>query len=171
MFTAIARQHAVAGQPVTAATLTRMKATLRAALNAAVRAGYLPDNPARHIQPPPAHRPCAAVWTSERIAGREETGIRPPVAVWTAAQTAAFLNAIRSHRLYAAFHLIALRACAAARRAGCAGATSTWTPAPRSSAGSCRNTTATLSSPRLSPARRAGHRPRSHDRGGAAPPP
>lgn len=37
------------------------------------------------------------------------TGIRPPVAVWTPAQTAAFLNGIRGHRLYAAYHLIALR--------------------------------------------------------------
>ena len=66
MFTAIARQHAAAGQPVTAATLARVKATLRAALNAAVRAGYLADNPARHAQLPPARRPRAAVWTSER---------------------------------------------------------------------------------------------------------
>jgi len=109
MFTAIARQHAAAGRPVTAATLNRVKATLRAALNGAVRAGYRADNPARHVELPPARRPRAAVWTSERIAAWEDTGIRPPVAVWTAAQTAAFLNAVRGHRLYAAFHLIALR--------------------------------------------------------------
>jgi integrase len=31
------------------------------------------------------------------------------VAVWTAAQTAQFLNGIQGHRLYAAYHLIALR--------------------------------------------------------------
>lgn len=49
------------------------------------------------------------MWTSERIAAWQETGIRPSVAVWTAAQTAAFLNAVRGHWLYAAFHLIALR--------------------------------------------------------------
>jgi integrase len=109
MFTAVARQHAAAGRPVTAATLTRVKATLRAALNAAVRAGYLAANPAAHVQLPPARRPRAAVWTSERIAAWQDSGIRPPVAVWTAAQTAAFLNAVRGHRLYAAFHLIALR--------------------------------------------------------------
>lgn len=35
--------------------------------------------------------------------------MRPPVAVWTAGQTSQFLHSIRSHRLYAAFHLIALR--------------------------------------------------------------
>jgi integrase len=109
MFTAIARQHAAAGRPVSAATLTRVKATLRAALNAAVRAGYLAGNPAVHVELPPARRPRAAVWTSERIAAWEETGIRPAVAVWTAAQTAAFLTAVRGHRLYAAYHLIALR--------------------------------------------------------------
>jgi len=49
MFTAIARQHAAAGRPVSAATLTRVKATLRAALNAAVRAGYLAGHPATYI--------------------------------------------------------------------------------------------------------------------------
>ena len=31
------------------------------------------------------------------------------MAVWTAAQTAQFLTRVRGHRLYAAFHLIALR--------------------------------------------------------------
>jgi integrase len=49
------------------------------------------------------------VWTSERVTEWQRTGIRPPVAVWTPAQTATFLNAIRGHRLYAAYHLIALR--------------------------------------------------------------
>ncbi len=49
------------------------------------------------------------VWTAARVAEWERTGIRPPVAVWTAAQTAGFLNAIRGDRLYAAYHLIALR--------------------------------------------------------------
>ena len=49
------------------------------------------------------------VWTSARIEQWQRTGIRPAVAVWTPAQTAAFLNAIRGHRLYAAYHLIALR--------------------------------------------------------------
>lgn len=63
MFTAIARQHEAAGQPVAAS----------------------------------------------RVAEWQRTGIRPPVAVWTPAQTARFLDAIRGHRLYAAYHLIALR--------------------------------------------------------------
>jgi hypothetical protein len=41
MFTAIVRQHAAAGQPIGLATLVRVKATLRAALNAAIRAGHM----------------------------------------------------------------------------------------------------------------------------------
>ena len=36
-------------------------------------------------------------------------GWRPVVGVWTAAQTAEFLRQVRDHRLYALFHLIALR--------------------------------------------------------------
>jgi hypothetical protein len=39
MFTAVIRQHQAAGSPVTAATLHRIRATLRAALNAASRPG------------------------------------------------------------------------------------------------------------------------------------
>jgi integrase len=53
---------------------------------------------------PPARRPEAVVWTTERISEWQRTGIRPSVAVWTPAQTAAFLNAIQGHRLYAAYH-------------------------------------------------------------------
>ncbi len=56
-----------------------------------------------------ARRPRAVVWTRERIEHWERTGERPPVAVWTAAQTAQFLDSIEDHRLYAAYHLIALR--------------------------------------------------------------
>jgi integrase len=49
------------------------------------------------------------VWTQERVGHWQQTGEHPAVAVWTAAQTARFLNAIAGHRLYAAYHLIALR--------------------------------------------------------------
>ncbi|WP_433470186.1 hypothetical protein [Spirillospora sp. CA-128828] len=58
---------------------------------------------------PSAHRPRAVVWTAARVEHWEKTGERPPVVFWTAAQTAEFLHAIRDHRLYAAYHLIALR--------------------------------------------------------------
>lgn len=49
------------------------------------------------------------VWTPYRIEQWRRTGERPAVAVWTAQQTAQFLVSIEEHRLYAAYHLIALR--------------------------------------------------------------
>ena len=78
-------------------------------LNAAIRAGHITINAAARAELPAARRPRAVVWTADRIREWQLTGIRPPVAVWTPAQTAAFLNSIRGHRLYAAYHLIALR--------------------------------------------------------------
>jgi integrase len=109
MFTAITRQHQALGSPVSAATLNRIRATLRAALNAAVRRGLITDNPASRAELPRARRPRAVVWTPARVEHWQRTGERPAVAVWTAAQTAQFLHAIEDHRLYAAYHLIALR--------------------------------------------------------------
>jgi integrase len=109
MFTAITRQHQAAGSPGTAATLSRIRATLRAALNAAIRRGLIGDNPASQAELPRARRPRAVVWTSERIEHWQRTGEHPAMAVWTAAQTAHFLHSIAGHRLYAAYHLIALR--------------------------------------------------------------
>ena len=49
------------------------------------------------------------VWTPHRVEQWRRTGERPAVAVWTAQQTAQFLHSIEEHRLYAAYHLIALR--------------------------------------------------------------
>lgn len=109
MFTAIIRHHHALGTPVSAATLTRIRATLRAALNAAIRRGLLTENPASRAELPRARRPRAVVWSPYRIEQRRRTGERPAVAVWTASQTAQFLHAIEEHRLYAAYHLIALR--------------------------------------------------------------
>lgn len=109
MFTAISRQHAAAGTPVSPATLARVRATLRAALNAAIRAGHISVNAASGADFPAARRPRAVVWTGARIEEWQRTGVRPAVAVWTPAQTAAFLNSIRGRRLYAGYHLIALR--------------------------------------------------------------
>jgi len=109
MFAAIIRHHHALGTPVSAATLTRIRATLRAALNAAIRRGLLTENPAAKAELPRARRPWAVVWTPYRIEQWRRTGERPPVAVWTAQQTAQFLASIEGHRLYAAYHLIALR--------------------------------------------------------------
>jgi hypothetical protein len=77
MFTAIIRQHQATGHPVTPATLARIRATLRAALNAAIRHGLITGNPARHVELPPARRPHAVVWTANRVAHWQATGERP----------------------------------------------------------------------------------------------
>jgi hypothetical protein len=44
MFTAIIHHHQALGTPISAATLNRIRATLRAALNAAIRRGLLSEN-------------------------------------------------------------------------------------------------------------------------------
>ena len=109
MFAAIIRDQHALGTPISAATLTRIRATLRAALNAAIRRGLLGENPASRAELPRPRRPRAVVWSPYRVEQWRRTGERPAVAVWTAAQTAQFLRSIDDHRLYAAFHLIALR--------------------------------------------------------------
>jgi integrase len=105
MFTAIIRQHQALGAAVTAATMNRIRATL----NAAVRRGLIADNSASRAELPRARRPRAVVWTPARVEHWRRTGEHPTVAVWTAAQTAEFLRASEDDRLYAAYHLIALR--------------------------------------------------------------
>ncbi|MGW3964255.1 tyrosine-type recombinase/integrase [Amycolatopsis sp. NPDC005003] len=102
------RNGGVSGHPLRPGTLRHVHATLRAALNAAVRRGLLPANPARHVHVPTGKRPHAVVWTAPRIAHWRTTGKRPPVAVWTVDQTRAFLKHIHGHPLYPLFHLIAL---------------------------------------------------------------
>jgi hypothetical protein len=67
MFTAITRHHQALGTPISAAILTRIRATLRVALNAAIRRGLLADNPASRAELPKARRPKAVVWTPDRI--------------------------------------------------------------------------------------------------------
>jgi len=109
MFTAIIRGDAALGRPVSAATLRRIHATLRAALNGAVRAGLIASNPGRWPELPAAARPRPQVWTPALTGRWEREGWRPVVGVWTAGQTAAFLAGVRDHRLYALFHLVALR--------------------------------------------------------------
>jgi integrase len=109
MFRAIIKTGGVAGRPLAAATLHRIHATLSAALNAARREGLIAANPARQVRLPRTRRPQAVVWLPDVVAAWEAFGIRPAVAVWTPTQLAEFLTRIRHHRLYAAFHLTALR--------------------------------------------------------------
>jgi integrase len=90
------------GHLLTPSTLHRIRATLRSALNAAIREGLLRDNPARHIELPSPRRPHAQVWTKPRVDAWRTTGQRHAVAVWTVEHLVAFL-------LYAMWWLIALR--------------------------------------------------------------
>jgi integrase len=110
MFTSLIRTHAATGRPLSPATLQRIHATLRVALNAAVRRGLLASNPARFVELPSGQKPHPVVWTPTRIALWQASGIRPAVAVWTAGQTAEFLAWLRQrkHPLYVLFHLVAL---------------------------------------------------------------
>ena len=61
MFTAIVRDESALGRPVSAATLHRIHAALRAALNGAVRSGLITVNPGRSrscLGPPGRGRRC-----------------------------------------------------------------------------------------------------------------
>jgi len=109
MFTAVIRDETALGRPVSAATLHRIHATLRAALNGAVRAGLIAVNPGRYPELPRSVRPRPQIWTPVLTERWQNEGWRPAVGVWTAGQTAQFLRQVRGHRLYALFHLTALR--------------------------------------------------------------
>jgi len=110
MFVQIALAEGMAGRPVSSATLHRIHATLRAALNEAVRVGLVAVNPAVGVESPSVPHPRPTVWTAERMASWRRDGLRPVVPVWTPAQTAEFLSLVRGHRLYALFHLVVLTA-------------------------------------------------------------
>ncbi len=65
------------------------------------RSGGEACNPARHIEIAGYRRPHAQVWTDDRVEHWERTGEHPPVAVWTAKQLAAFLEAnVEDSRLH-----------------------------------------------------------------------
>lgn len=120
-------------RPLGPASKQSCRATLRAALNAAIKQRLIDVNVAALLDLPAGRRPKALVWTDERVeAWRAEYirllklerakpyGRRPleiyiatprpsPVMVWTPEQTGHFLDASHDHELYALFHLIALR--------------------------------------------------------------
>jgi integrase len=96
-------------QRLSPATIQRVHAALRSALNLAVKKRRMKANPALFVELEPARRPRAVVWTPDRVAHWEATGEFPPVAVWTPEQVGAFPDHSVEDRLYALFHLIAYR--------------------------------------------------------------
>jgi integrase len=96
-------------QPLTAARIRRVHATLMSALNTAVKRKQIPYNPGAHVELETGRRPRPVVWTEDRVVAWRAGGPRPKVAVWTAEQTGAFLDHIADDRLYALYHLIAFR--------------------------------------------------------------
>jgi integrase len=97
------------GRPLSPATLQRIRATLRTALNAAIREGMITDNVARRVELPNGLRPQPVVWTPPRVTTWQQTGEHEPVSVWTPRQLATFLDRVAIDRLYALWWLIALR--------------------------------------------------------------
>ncbi len=99
-----------ARRPLTANRIRTVNATVRSALNTAVKRRKLAHNPALYVEFERVRKPRALVWTDERVAQWRRTGRRPsPVMVWTPAQTGQFLDAVHADRLYALWHLIAFR--------------------------------------------------------------
>ncbi|KPI03008.1 integrase family protein [Actinobacteria bacterium OK074] len=92
-------------------TQHHIKATLRAALNTAIAQRVIPNyNPAEHVELLPGTKPKALVWTAERVAHWQETGLKPsPVMVWTPEQTGTFLDHIVGDRLEVMWRMIAFR--------------------------------------------------------------
>ena len=87
-----------------------MHATVRSALNAAVKRRKIAHNPVLHVELERVRKPRALVWTDERVNQWRRTGRRPsPVMVWTPMQTGAFLDAVADDRLYALWHLLVFR--------------------------------------------------------------
>jgi integrase len=97
------------GRPLTPASLHRIRATLRVALNAAVRDGLLRHNPARNVELRTPRRPPAQVWTASRVEAWRDRGERSTVAVWTEHQFADFIRFVAADRLYGMWWLVSLR--------------------------------------------------------------
>ena len=104
------RATATGVRPMGPASLQRLRATLRKALNDAIRKYLLLEhNPAATIDLASGTRPKARVWTAKAVARWRATGARPsPVMVWTPAQAGQFLDYAEAHDivLYAMFALI-----------------------------------------------------------------
>ncbi|MFY1658794.1 site-specific integrase [Micromonospora sp. WMMD1274] len=83
------------------ATMQRIRATLRKALNDAMARTnnrLIDFNPAKHVELPSAKQPKPRVWTDKAVARWRETGEKPsPVMVWTPDQAGVFLDYAQDH--------------------------------------------------------------------------
>ncbi|WP_436888382.1 tyrosine-type recombinase/integrase [Nocardiopsis dassonvillei] len=104
-FERISRHTTPRGNPLSSATVQRVRATLRAALNTAVRERLLASNPAKGLRLDNGESARPVVWTDQAVAEWRHGGDRPAVAVWTVEQTRQFLDFVSDHPLYALFHL------------------------------------------------------------------
>jgi site-specific recombinase XerD len=66
-FNLLARQRTRNGTPIAASTVDRVRATLRSALNAAVREGLIAANPLARVRLDKPVRPHPVIWTDERV--------------------------------------------------------------------------------------------------------
>jgi integrase len=101
-------------RPLSAASLQRLRATLRKALNDSIHRAHIRDtNPAVGIELASGKAPKPRVWTAKAVARWKITGQRPgPVMVWPPALAGAFLDYAEAHDivLYAMYVLILHRA-------------------------------------------------------------
>ncbi|MEU4557443.1 tyrosine-type recombinase/integrase [Actinoplanes sp. NPDC023936] len=106
----VTRQRFRGVRPMGASSMIRLYATLRVALNDAVRRSRLiPHNPALGIELESGARPKARVWTPKAIEQWKASGQRPsPVMVWRPEQAGQFLDYAQKHDavLYPMFELI-----------------------------------------------------------------
>ncbi|MGC4851862.1 tyrosine-type recombinase/integrase [Micromonospora sp. DT4] len=86
-------------KPISAATMHRIRATLRKALNDAIgKHRYISHNAAKLAELPAAEQAKARPWTDAHVREWQATGIVPyPVMVWTPDQAAAFLDYAEEH--------------------------------------------------------------------------
>ncbi len=75
-FSLLARQRTSKGTPIAASTVDQVRATLRAALNAAVREGLIASNTLTHVRLDKPARPHPVIWTDERVEAWRRDGAR-----------------------------------------------------------------------------------------------